>query len=106
MVSRWVAVDEMVHELGSLRATIQEAEGRPDLAEADVTVELRASLARAADHIHIVIGSDDETAVARAWRSIASAQEVGRRAQAALAQDEAKRRIARLQALAAGTKAG
>ena len=125
MVPRWAILDEMVYELGSLRATIQKAEGRPDLAGADVTVALRASLARAADDIHLVIGSDDQAVVSQARRSIASAQEAGRRAQSALdgtkavrdqsrslrtqaaaAQVEAKRQIARLQDLARRTKPG
>ena len=56
---RWEVVDELIHELGSLRAVIQNIEvAEPDLADDDVTVELRACLARAADTIHLVIGGD------------------------------------------------
>jgi hypothetical protein len=83
MVPRWVVVDKLVHELGSVRAVIQEVEAQPDLAEDDVTVELRTSLARAADTIHLVIGGN-EAMLAQAWRTIADAQEVGARARLAL----------------------
>jgi len=73
----------MVHELGSLRAVVQEVEARADLAEADLALELRRSLARAADTIHLVIGGNEEM-VAQAWRTIAEAQEVSARARRAL----------------------
>ena len=76
---RWAVVDELVHELGSLRAVVQEVEAEPDLVEHDVALELRTSLARAADTIHLVIGGD-EGLVSQARRCIAEAQEVGRRA--------------------------
>jgi hypothetical protein len=82
MVPRWVVVDKLVHELGSLRAVVQEVEARPEMAENDVTLELRASLARAADTIHLVIGGD-EGMLSQAWRCIAEAQEVGGRARVA-----------------------
>ena len=88
MVPRWVVVDKMVHELGSLRAVVQEVEAEPDLAEDDVTLELRGSLARAADTIHLVIGGNEQM-VAQAWRTIAEAQEVSARAQEALARSRA-----------------
>jgi len=84
MVPHWVVVDKMVHELGSLRAVVQEVEARADLAEADLALELRRSLARAADTIHLVIGGNEEM-VAQAWRTIAEAQEVSARARQALA---------------------
>jgi hypothetical protein len=96
MVPRWVVVDKMVHELGSLRAVVQEIEAQPDLAEDDVTLELRNSLARATDTIHLVIGGNDGM-VAQAWRTIAEAHEVGARARQALAR--ARATTARAQAL-------
>jgi hypothetical protein len=83
MMPRWAVVDQMVHELGSLRAVVQEVDARPELAEADVALELRVSLARAADTIHLVIGGD-EAMVAQAWRTIAEAQAVSARARQAL----------------------
>jgi len=83
MVPRWVVVDKLVHELGSLRAVVQEAEAQPDLAEETVVAELRDTLARAADTIHLVIGGN-EAMVAQAWRTIAEAQEVGVRTRLAL----------------------
>jgi hypothetical protein len=88
MVPQWVVVDKLVHELGSLRAVVQEVEAQPDLAEDDVTLELRTSLARAADTIHLVIGGN-ETMVTQAWRTIAEAQEVGTRARLALERSRA-----------------
>jgi hypothetical protein len=95
MVPSWVVVDKMVHELGSLRAVVQEVEARPDLAEDDVTLELRSSLARAADTIHLVIGGNEEM-VAQAWRTIAEAQEVSARARQALARFRATHAQARV----------
>jgi hypothetical protein len=88
MVPRWVVVDKLVHELGSLRAVVQEVEARPEMAENDLTQELRASLARAADTIHLVIGGD-EGMLSQAWRCIAEAQEVGSRARVAFARTRA-----------------
>ena len=94
MGSRWAVVDELVHELGSLRAVVDEADAEPNVAEADVTLELRACLAQAADTIHLVIGGDDQM-VAQAWRSIAAAQEVGKKARTALEKARAVRTKAR-----------
>jgi hypothetical protein len=88
MVPRWAVVDKLVHELGSLRAVVQEFEARPQLAGDDVATELRTSLARAADTIHLVIGGD-EAMVAQAWCTIADAQEVGARARLALERSRA-----------------
>ena len=85
---RWAVVDELVHELGSLRAVVQEFEAHPDLAEHDVALELRASLARAADTIHLVIGGD-EGLVSQARRCIAEAQEVSARARLAVERSRA-----------------
>ena len=83
MVPRWTVVDKLVHELGSLRAVVQEFESEAELADADVTLELRNSLDRAADVVHLVIGGD-LAMVAKAWRTIAEAQQVGERARLAL----------------------
>jgi hypothetical protein len=106
MVPRWVVVDKMVHELGSLRAVVQEVEARPDLADDDVAHELRRSLARAADIIHLVIGGN-EAMVEKAWRCIADAQDVGARVRAALARARAPQRdagVIRPQAQAQGRR--
>jgi hypothetical protein len=84
MVPRWAVVDKLVHELGSLRAVVQECEGEPELGGDHVATELRTSLARAADTIHLVIGGN-EAMVEQAWRTITDAQEVGARARVALA---------------------
>ena len=85
---RWAVVDELVHELGSLRAVVQEVEAEPDLVEHDVALELRTSLARAADTIHLVIGGD-EGLVSQARRCIAEAKEVGARARVAVERSRA-----------------
>jgi hypothetical protein len=95
MASRWTVVDKLVHELGSLRAVAQEFESDPGLADADVTLELRNSLARAADAVHLVIGGD-EGMVEKAWRTIAEAQEVGERARLALERSRATGRQSRV----------
>jgi hypothetical protein len=83
MVPRWAVVDKLVHELRALRAVVQEVEAQPQLADDDVATELRASLARAADTIHLVIGGN-EAMVAQAWSTVAEAQEVGGHARQAL----------------------
>jgi hypothetical protein len=84
MVPRWAVVDKLVHELGSLRAVVRECEAEPQVADDDVATELRASLARAADTIHLVIGGNDGM-VTQAWSTIAAAQEVGARVRLAIA---------------------
>ena len=91
---RWAVVDELVHELGSLRAVVQEVETQPDFADHDVVLELRASLARAADTIHLVIGGNDGM-VSKARRCIAEAQEVGTRARLAVERSHATHHDAR-----------
>ena len=88
MVPRWAVVDKLVHELGSLRAVVQECEAEPQVAGDDVAAELRISLARAADTIHLVIGGN-EAMLEQAWRTITDAQEVGARARLALARSRA-----------------
>ena len=95
MVPRWTVVDKLVHELGSLRAVVQEVEAEAELADADVSLELRTSLARAADTVHLVIGGD-EAMLAQAWRTIAEAQEVGTRARAAIERSHATGRHSRV----------
>ena len=95
MVPRWAVVDKLVHELGSLRAVAQECEAEPQIAEDDVATELRASLARAADTIHLVIGGN-EAMVAQAWRTIAEAREVGARARLVLERSRARGEYARV----------
>lgn len=84
MVPRWAVVDKLVHELGSLRAAVEAVDTHPDLADENVTAELRDSLARAADTIHLVIGGN-EGMVSQAWRHIAEAQEAEARLRVAMA---------------------
>ena len=91
LTPRWVVVDELVHELGSLRAVAQQVESRT-LAH-DLAGELRLSLARAADTVHLVIGGD-EAMIAQAWRTIADAREVSARALTAAAGSRAIHRQA------------
>lgn len=93
-IPRWAVVDELVHELGSLRAVVQEVEAQPGFFEDNVTLELRASLARAADTIHLVIGGD-EGLVSQARRCIAAARDVGTRARLAVERSRATHHDAR-----------
>lgn len=83
MGTEWVVVDKLVHELGSLRAVVQEIESHPGMDGDDVVVELRGLLDRAADTVHLVVGGD-EAMVSKAWQCIAEAREVGARARSAL----------------------
>jgi hypothetical protein len=92
LTPRWVVVDELVHELDSLRALAQDVEARTP-AEHDLAGELRASLARASDTIHLVIGGD-EAMIAQAWRTISEAQEISARALVAVARSRATHRQA------------
>jgi len=82
MAARWVVVDKLVHELGSLRAAVEELETR-DLADETAAGELRSSLARAADTIHLIIGGN-EGMVSQAWQRIAEAQEAEARLRLAM----------------------
>jgi len=91
---RWVVVDKLVHELGSLRALVEEVEAQPAVSQDDVALELRSSLARAADSIHLVIGGN-EGMLAQARRTIAEAQQVGERARLALQHARASGRRSR-----------
>ena len=83
MATSWLDVDKLVHELGSLRAVVQEIEAQPDMAGDEAVVELRGLLDRAADTVHLVVGGD-EAMVSKAWQCIAEAREVGDRARRAL----------------------
>lgn len=83
MGSNWTTIDILVHELGAVRSVVNEVDAQPRLAEAPIALELRASLARAADTVHLVIGGD-ESMVAQARRCIGEAREVSQRAQRAL----------------------
>jgi hypothetical protein len=83
MATSWLDVDKLVHELGALRAVVQEIEGSPGMDGDEMVVELRGLLDRAADTVHLVVGGD-ETMVSRAWQCIAEAREVGDRARSTL----------------------
>jgi len=101
---RWAVVDELVHDLGSLRALVEEVEAQPEFSQDEVALQLRSSLARAADTIHLVIGGD-EAMLAQARRTIAEAQEVAARVRSAIAGAGATQHdagVIRKQALARG----
>ena len=83
MATSWLDVDKLVHELGSLRAVVQEIEARPGMDGDAVVMELRGLLNRAADTVHLVVGGD-EAMISKAWQCIAEAREVGARARRAL----------------------
>ena len=84
MATSWVDVDKLVHELGSLRAVVQEIEAQPGMSEDAVAIELRSMLDRAADIVHHLVVGGDDSVVSRAWQCIAEAREVGARARRAL----------------------
>jgi hypothetical protein len=90
---RWIVVDELVSELGSLRAVAQQVESQTLAAEHGLAHELRASLARATDTVHLVIGGD-EAMIAQARHTIAEAQQISARARMALARGRATHRAA------------
>ena len=73
---------------------VQQIQAEPELDEDEVTLALQASVARAADTIHLVIGGD-EAMLEQARRTLAEAREVMARARAALASGRAAHQHAR-----------
>ena len=93
MSSRWMAVDQMIHELGSLRALVEKADAAAS-AESKELLELRTAVARAADTLHLVIAGQEDM-LAKARRTLAEAREVGERAVKALERSRATQSASR-----------
>ena len=82
MIPQWGVVEQLISELGSIRAAVVEAEA--ELPEGDeVVVQLRRNLSQATHAIHLVFDGDGSK-VADAWQTIAEAQQVAIRAHLAV----------------------
>lgn len=79
----WVTVDRLIHDLGAVRAFMDEAEAVPEASQVD---DVRSALDDATDAITRLFTDSQDTAVEAAWTAIARAQDVVVKARSVIAQ--------------------
>ena len=73
--SVWSAVDELIHELGSVRAFLNEVEAMPEASHAPQVEQVRGAMAEATDAITRIFAHGDDLLVEAAWEAMARAQD-------------------------------
>jgi hypothetical protein len=72
----WVTVDRLIHDLGAIRAFVDEAEGVPGASGASQVADVRGAMDAATDAItRIFSDSEEDAAIGAAWTAIARAQD-------------------------------
>jgi hypothetical protein len=72
----WVTVDRLIHDLGAIRAFVDEAEATPGASGAPQVADVRGAMDAATEAItRIFTGSEDDAAIEAAWIAIARAQD-------------------------------
>jgi hypothetical protein len=77
----WVTVDRLIHDLGAIRAFVDEAEAVPGGSSVPQVAEVRGAMDVATDAItRIFSGSEEDAAIEAAWTAVARAQDAVARA--------------------------
>ena len=76
----WSTVDRLIHDLGAIRAFVDEAEALPETSAAPEVVDVRGAMDTATDAITHLFTDSDAVAVQAAWTAIAQAQDAVMRA--------------------------
>jgi hypothetical protein len=72
----WVTVDRLIHDLGAIRAFVDEAEGVPGGSTAPQVADVRGAMDAATEAItRIFTDSQEDTAIEAAWTAVARAQD-------------------------------
>jgi hypothetical protein len=80
----WSTVDDLIHELGAVRAFMDEAEALPETAEAPQVADVRLAMTQATDAVSHVLSEYDRAVVEAAWHAIAQAQDAVVKARVAI----------------------
>jgi hypothetical protein len=88
--THWVTVDRLIHDLGAIRAFVDEAEAVPGASHAPQVDDVRSALEQATDAItRLFTDSHDvapDVAVEAAWTAIAHAQDAVLKARCVIGQ--------------------
>lgn len=76
----WGTVDKLIHDLGAIRAFVDEAEAMPEVCAAPEVAEVRGAMDAATDAITHLFGDTQAPSVEAAWTAIARAQDAVARA--------------------------
>jgi hypothetical protein len=82
MDSLWATVDQLIHDLGAIRAFIDEAHTVPEASSSPQVVSVRGAMDEATTAITRILDGhgDDRRVVEEAWQAIARAQDAVRAA--------------------------
>lgn len=86
MDTNWVTVDRLIHDLGAIRAFVDEAEGLPEATITPPVAEARSAMNDATDAITRLFTDAQDTAVDAAWTAIARAQDAVLKARSVMMQ--------------------
>jgi hypothetical protein len=78
----WATVDRLIHDLGEVRAVVDEVESLPEAAVPGTVVGLRGALDDATDAITRIFTDTRQETVEAGWRAMARAQDAARGARA------------------------
>lgn len=71
----WSTVDRLIHDLGAIRAFVDEADAVPETSEAPEVAAVRGAMDAATDAITHLFTDAEAAAVEAAWTAIARAQD-------------------------------
>jgi hypothetical protein len=71
----WSTVDRLIHDLGAIRAFVDEAEAVPEVSAAPEVTAVRGAMDAATDAITHLFTDTEAPAVQAAWTAIARAQD-------------------------------
>jgi hypothetical protein len=90
----WSTVDRLIHDLGAIRAFVDEAEAVPETSEAPEVAAVRGAMDAATDAITHLFTDAEAAAVEAAWTAIARAQDAVLRARGLIAAARASQEAA------------
>jgi hypothetical protein len=93
----WATVDRLIHDLGAIRAFVDEAEAVPEASASPPVARVRGAMEEATTAITRVFdkdSSDEQRVVEAAWEALARAQDAVRAARAVIASARNARQVA------------
>lgn len=93
MQTIWGTVDRLIHDLGAVRAVVDEMEALPTCSASPALTELRATMDEATEAITRIFSDTEDSVVEAAWRAMAHAQDAAQRARGHIATARAARHV-------------
>jgi hypothetical protein len=90
MPALWETVDRLIHDLGAIRAFVDEAEAVAEAADAPEMARVRGAMDTATGAITRLFDTQEDAAVEAAWEAIAHAQDAMRAARPLVARARAR----------------